>query len=212
MKVVLVAGGPAAELPDLALWPDAAFIGVDAGTVRLLEMGVTPLSAVGDFDSVTAGELKQIEKLVPDLVRAASEKDETDTELGLEKAMGYQPEMVIITGVTGGRLDHYMSALHAVYSYQQKFPAVQFFLVNHQNRIRFLTPGCHRVVQDTNYRFISFYPFSEQVKGLTLRNFKYEVEDESIPFGSTRFISNELEDEGTVCFTAGSCVIIESAD
>ncbi|TWT04667.1 thiamine diphosphokinase [Planomicrobium sp. CPCC 101079] len=212
MKVVLVAGGPAAELPDLASWPEAVFMGVDAGTVRLLEQGITPSCAVGDFDSVSEKEYEEIERLVPDMVRVASEKDETDTELALEKAMSIQPETVVITGVTGGRLDHYMSALHAIYSYQQKFPEVQFFLVNHQNRIRFLDPGSHLVKRDERYRFISFYPFAEEVEGLTLESFKYEVQNESVAFGSTRFISNELQGEGTVSFTKGSCIMIESAD
>ncbi|WKA53547.1 thiamine diphosphokinase [Planococcus shixiaomingii] len=212
MKVVLVAGGPADELPNLASWPDAAFIGVDAGTVRLLDEDIKPDAAVGDFDSVSDAEFKKIEELFPNLVRAASEKDETDTELALEKAMSYQPEIVIITGVTGGRLDHYMSALHAIYSYQKKYAETRFFLINHKNRIRFLSPGHHTVRHDERYRFISFYSFAEEVKGLTLKSFKYEVENESVPFGSTRFISNELTDEGTVSFTAGSCVMIESAD
>lgn len=212
MKVVLVAGGPADELPDLAAWPDAAYIGVDAGTVRLMENGIAPSWAVGDFDSVTPEEYGEIEKLFPGITRVASEKDETDTELALEKAMEFQPETVIITGVTGGRLDHYMSALHAIYSYQRNFPAVYFLLVNHKNRIRFLTPGCHRVKRDERYRFISFYPFAETVEGLTLESFKYEVENESVAFGSTRFISNELEGEGTVSFAKGSCIMIESAD
>jgi thiamine pyrophosphokinase len=212
VKVVLVAGGPAEELPDLSLWPEAAFVGVDAGTVRLLDNGILPSAAVGDFDSVSAKEYEKIERLFPDLVRAASEKDETDTELALEKAMSYQPETIILTGVTGGRLDHYMSALHAVFFYQRNYPETRFFLINRKNRIRFLHPGSHSVLHDENYRFISFYPFAEEVKGLSLSGFKFEVANESIPFGSTRFISNELKDEGTVSFTEGSCIMIESAD
>lgn len=212
MKIVLVAGGPAAEMPDLAMWPDATFIGVDAGTLRLLDKGIVPNDAVGDFDSVSEEEFNRIEKQVPSLTRAPAEKDETDTELALEKAMSYQPELVIITGVTGGRLDHYMSALHAVYSYQLKHPTIQFFLVNHKNRIRFLAPGQHAIQPDERYRFISFYPFAEEVEGLNLKNFKYEVNNEPLPFGSTRFISNELSAEGTVSFLSGSCIMIESTD
>ncbi|MGI2327233.1 thiamine diphosphokinase [Planococcus sp. YIM B11945] len=212
MIIVLVAGGPSIELPDLAQWPKAAFIGVDAGTVTLLNKGITPIAAVGDFDSVSAEELKEIERLFPDLDRAAAEKDETDTELALEKAMEFQPDAVIITGVTGGRLDHYMSALHAIYSFQKKFPDIHFLLVNRQNRIRFLNAGSHTVEPNERYRYISFYPFAEKVEGLLLSGFKYEVADESIEFGSTRFISNELKKIGTVTFSQGSCIMVESSD
>lgn len=212
MKVVLTAGGPASELPDFSLWPDALFIGVDAGTVTLLEKGITPEEAVGDFDSVTSAEYDKIRILFPGLERAAAEKDETDTELALEKAMSYHPETVIITGVTGGRLDHYMSALHAIYTFHQKYPKTRFLLINKQNRIRFLDPGSHEIKRDSRFRFISFYPFAQQVSGFNLSGFKYEVEDETIPFGSTRFISNELEQTGTVSFIEGNCIMIESSD
>ncbi|RNF40641.1 thiamine diphosphokinase [Planococcus salinus] len=212
MIIVITAGGPVQELPDLALWQEADFIGVDAGTLVLLEKGITPVAAVGDFDSVSSDELKKISSLFPGLQLAPAEKDETDTELALKKAMTFQPEIVIVTGVTGGRLDHYMSALHAIYSFQMKFPATKFLLVNRQNRIRFLSPGKHVIKRGEDFRFVSFYPFAEAIRGLSLSNFKYEVLNESIPFGSTRFISNELFSEGIVSIEEGSCIMIESRD
>ncbi|MCJ1907205.1 thiamine diphosphokinase [Planococcus ruber] len=212
MIVVVTAGGPRSEMPDFSEWKEAAFIGVDAGTVVLLDQGIRPIAAVGDFDSVTEEEMQRIEALFPALDRAAAEKDETDTELALVKAMEFSPRQVIVTGVTGGRLDHYMSSLHAVYRMQQEFPDTEFMLVNRQNRIRFLSPGSHRVQADKKYRYISFYPFAETVEGFSLTHFKYEVADETLSFGSTRFISNELETEGIVAFSKGSCAMIESSD
>lgn len=212
MKVVLIAGGPAYELPDFSLWPDAVYVGVDSGTMVLLEKGIKPAAVVGDFDSVTDEELERIKKIFTDLKPVAAEKDETDTELALEKAMTYQPETVIITGVTGGRLDHYMSALHAVYEFHRKYPETDFFLINKQNRIRFLDAGSHEIQRDSRFRFISFYPFAGEIKGFNLKGFKYEVEGEIVRYGSTRFISNELEQTGTVSFTEGNCIMIESSD
>lgn len=212
MTIVITAGGPVEELPDLSLWPDADFIGVDAGTLVLLEKGIMPVAAVGDFDSVSPAEFEKIAALFSGLKLAPVDKDETDTELALGKAMEYDPQTVIVTGVTGGRLDHYMSALHAIYAFQLKFPATEFLMVNHQNRIRFLNPGKHEIRRGEDFRFVSFYPFAEAVKGLSLINFKYEVQNESIPFGSTRFISNELFSEGIVSIEEGSCIMIESRD
>lgn len=212
MTIVITAGGPVEELPDLSLWKDAEFIGVDAGSLVLLEKGITPVTVVGDFDSVSHADLEKISALYPDLEIAPVDKNETDTELALRKAMEYQPEIVVVTGVTGGRLDHYMSALHAIYFFQLNFPATQFLMLNHQNRIRFLNPGRHVIYRGEDFRFVSFYPFAETVKGFSLTNFKYEVNNESIPFGSTRFISNELSSEGIVSIEEGSCIMIESRD
>lgn len=212
MTMVIVGSGPVDELPDFNGWPDAEFIGVDAGTLVLLGQGISPKAAVGDFDSVTPAQMEQIASAVPDIQKANAEKDETDTELALEKAMEAMPAEVIITGVTGGRLDHYMSALHAMYKAHLTHPDTVFYIVNKQNRIRFLAPGNHRIKRNTDFKFISFYPFGAEVTGFTLEHFKYPVSGETIPFGSTRFVSNELEEEGTVSIENGSCVVIESSD
>lgn len=212
MNVVIVGSGPVEELPDFAAWPDAVYIGVDAGTLVLLEQGILPKTAVGDFDSVSEFQLKEIARLFPDFNKAEEAKDETDTELALEKALEFSPKHVYVAGVTGGRLDHYMSALHAVYHVHLNHPDTTFYIVNKQNRIRFIEPGVHKIQRELGYRFISFYPFAEEIEGFTLENFKYPVVDETIRFGSTRFVSNEFVGEGIVSFTKGSCIVIESAD
>lgn len=212
MNVILIAGGPAGELPDFSRFPEALYIGIDSGTLVLLEKGIQPAAAVGDFDSVTDEDYRKIRAVLPDLERSPSEKDQSDTELGLESAMAYQPHQVILAGVTGGRLDHYMSALHTMFKYQQDFPATRFLLLNNQNRIRFLKPGTHQLVKDEQYRYVSFYPFSEEVGGLTLTGFKYPVTNEAVPFGTTRFISNELMGHGSVTIQSGQCLMVESSD
>lgn len=212
MNIILIAGGPAGELPDFSLFPEALYIGIDSGTLVLLDKGIQPAAAVGDFDSVTDEDYEKIRAALPELERSPSEKDQSDTELGLQSAVAYQPEQVILTGVTGGRLDHYMSALHTMFKYQQEFPATRFQLLNNQNRIRFLSPGAHQLVKDEQYRYISFYPFAEEVGGLTLTGFKYPVTDEAVPFGTTRFISNELLGRGSVTIQSGQCLMVESSD
>lgn len=212
MIVVLTAGGPADELPDLSVYNEATHIGVDAGVVTLLDLGIQPNEAIGDFDSVTEAEFEGILRRFPELERSPAEKDASDTELALEKAMHYKPDAVIVTGVTGGRLDHYMAALHIVFDYQKRYPHVQFTVLNKQNRMRFMEPGKYEVMAQPEYRYVSFYPFAEQVSGFTLEGFKYPVEQETIPFGSTRFISNELKGMGTVEFTGGHLIMIESSD
>lgn len=212
MIVMLTAGGPAEELPDLSFYRQAVHIGVDAGVMTLLAHGIKPAEAVGDFDSVSDEEYEQIRAKFPSLERSPADKDESDTELALEKAMHYRPETVIITGVTGGRLDHYMAALHIVFAYQRRYPEVEFVVLNKQNRIRFMEPGEYRMEADPSYAYVSFYPFAEPVSGFTIEGFKYPVTDELIPFGSTRFISNELSGSGSVKFAGGHLIVIESSD
>ncbi|MEZ0482579.1 thiamine diphosphokinase [Planococcus sp. SSTMD024] len=212
MIVVLTAGGPADELPDLSSYKGAVHIGVDAGVMTLLGLGIEPMEAIGDFDSVTDSEYEKIRSAFPSLERSPADKDESDTELALKKAMHYEPDIVIVTGVTGGRLDHYMAALHIVFAYQRSYPHIDFIVLNKQNRIRFMEPGTYQMKVDQDFNYVSFYPFAEEVSGFTIEGFKYPVNDERIPFGSTRFISNELLEDGKLEFTGGHLIVIESSD
>jgi len=65
---------------------------------------------------------------------------------------------------------------------------------------------------DQAFKYVSFYPFAEEVSGFTIKGVKYPVKEQRIPFGSTRFISNELLQDGTIEFTGGHLIVIESSD
>lgn len=212
MIAVIVGGGPADELPDLNQWDSARFIGADAGASVLLQIGISPEAAVGDFDSVSDAEFSVLQRAVSELKRLPADKDETDAELALTHAVSWSPDRIILTGVTGGRLDHFISALHAVFACQLENPDIDVAIMNRNNRIRFLPPGTHVLMGDSSFRYISLYPFQSEVTELTLKGFKYEVTGERMPFGSTRFTSNELPGEGEISFRTGHCLVIESKD
>ncbi|MBO1914079.1 thiamine diphosphokinase, partial [Microvirga sp. 3-52] len=95
MKYAIVcAGGPEHEIADLSGFhvDETVFIGADRGAVHLLEKGITPKEAVGDFDSVSIEEYEKIKKAVKNISKFNAEKDETDTELAIERALSYNPE------------------------------------------------------------------------------------------------------------------------
>ena len=75
-KVALFAGG---NLEHFSLDFDV-LVGVDRGSLFLLEQGVCPDLAVGDFDSVTKEELLCIKDRAKEVVQAHPEKDDTDLE------------------------------------------------------------------------------------------------------------------------------------
>ena len=80
----LLVGGPPAMWPaELAQQTAVPWITADRGALRLLELGITPQVAVGDFDSLSTTELKRVQTQVADIRYAVADKDETDTELAL---------------------------------------------------------------------------------------------------------------------------------
>lgn len=214
-RVVVCAGGPREELPDLsAIQSDQTiFIGVDRGALHLLNEGIVPKEAVGDFDSVSVEEFQLIQSSVEKVDSFQSEKDETDTELAVARAIAYQPEEIILTGVTGGRLDHFESALQLLYRSQLANKDIVLFIKSSNNELSILHPGVHRVKKIVELPYISFFPFGETVVGLTLTGFKYETVNARIEMGMTKFTSNEANAEVcTISFRQGICLMVRSSD
>ena len=59
------------------------FVGVDRGSLWVLEEKLPLALAIGDFDSVTVEEHHLIQKRAQHFVQAQPEKDDTDLELAL---------------------------------------------------------------------------------------------------------------------------------
>jgi len=212
--VVICAGGPPEEIPDLSEFQEQGiFIGADRGALHLLEKGIVPIEAVGDFDSVSKAEYESIKKSVEIVEQFRAEKDETDTELAVHRALTYEPEQIILTGVTGGRLDHTESVLHLLYRLQIDYPNTLFSVRNQLNELSMLLPDTHIIDRDDRFPYISFFPFGGTIKGLTLTGFKYETVDATLETGTTRFTSNELVTcSCTISFIEGICLMVRSSD
>lgn len=216
ITAIVVAGGPKKEvvLDDfLFAHEELYFVGADHGAIVLLEEGITPHAAVGDFDSLTKEEWARIQQSIPNIEDYQAEKNETDTELAILKALEMNPKQIFITGVTGGRLDHYESNLHIVYRLQKKHPTIPMYIINKTNCLQFLFAGEHKLKDKPFYKYLSFYPFAGNVENMTLRGVRYETTNLCMPIGSGRFTSNEIVSEhATVAFTEGCCLMIRSKD
>ena len=83
------------------------FIGVDRGSLFLIEQGIYPDLAIGDFDSVSEEELALVCSQSKEILQAQPEKNDTDLELAVKTAFVRHPQaQVTIFGAFGGRLDY----------------------------------------------------------------------------------------------------------
>jgi thiamine pyrophosphokinase len=215
MKINLVAGGPLSLVPDFQLFDDShvVWVGIDRGVFYLLNAGIKPAMAFGDFDSVTVEELAEIEKEVSDLKKFKPEKDETDMELALNWAIEQQPESISIFGATGGRLDHLMANIQLLLKPLQQGINIPTEIIDTNNILYVKNPGTYTASKLEDFKYISFLPATPTVSGMTLENFKYPLKDCHIPMGSTLCISNELiRDHGTFSFSEGILLVVRSKD
>ncbi|MBS4207666.1 thiamine diphosphokinase [Bacillus sp. FJAT-50079] len=211
----IMAGGPRHLIPDVFQGndQDILWIGVDRGVIYLLDAGIRPDFAVGDFDSISAEEWEKVRSHIQAVNRFKPEKDETDMELAIEWALKHNPDSIKIFGGTGGRSDHFFANAFMLAPYQLKQQTVTFELIDIQNTISIFYPGEYDIEIDNTKKYISFLPLSSEIFGLSLKGFKYPLKDKYVPFGSSLCISNELlQQTGTFSFEKGILMMVRSTD
>lgn len=212
MKIIIVAGGPVENQPDFSMIkkPDGVWVGVDRGVYHLLQKGIVPDLAFGDFDSMKAEEKEWISSFPIRTMEFDSEKDKTDLELALDWAIEESPEKIMLIGATGGRLDHELANIQLMLLGLEA--EVEIEIWDRQNKIQLKKPGNYQVHRD-DYHYVSFLPMNGPVSGLTLTGFKYPLHQQFLAMGSTLCISNELVNKiGTYSFSNGILMLIKSHD
>ena len=207
IKIAVIAGGSIDCLPE----PADLYVGVDAGSLRLLEATLPLDWAIGDFDSVTPEELGRIKDIAERFLQAPAEKDDTDLELALKEIFKAYPQaQVRIYGALGGRMDHMMANLFLAAEPDLAPYMEQIELVDRQNIVRFRSAGQHRLSPIAGMKYISFMP-SDQSR-LTIRHAKYPLDASNYFFkkcySSNEFIGREI----TVTLDRGYLVVIYSKD
>lgn len=212
MKTLLVAGGRCdiIQLKNTAKhMKDSSeklyIIGIDGGMKTLKEAGIKPDIGVGDFDSVNILDYSDtpIEKLCP-------EKDDTDTEHALLMAIDMHPSEIVLMGATGSRLDQTISSIELLKcAVDADVPAV---ILDPTNRIRVAKGETVISKEDSFGYYVSVIPFSEDLTDLTMKGFKYEIEDFTLKKGISRCISNELASDRAVISCSGYYIVMETCD
>lgn len=213
LNVGIVGGGPVSEVPDLHKFKQDNFIwiGADRGNLTLLKQGIQPDYAVGDFDSIKQKDMDMIKNYATFVETFPTEKDETDLEIAVNKALAIHADWVYLFGVTGGRLDHELINIQLLYRLHSL--GIEGAIVNKGNWMELKMPGTHQIKKDPEYPYISFVPLNLEIKGLTLNGFYYPLKNQTVPIGSTLCISNKLTEKiGTFSFTDGILLLIKSRD
>ncbi|HEL1585885.1 TPA: thiamine diphosphokinase [Streptococcus suis] len=207
IKIAVIAGGSFDCLPE----PADLYVGVDAGSLRLLDHSLPLDWAIGDFDSVTSEELGRIKNQAERFLQAPAEKDDTDLELALKEIFKAYPQaQVRIYAALGGRMDHMMANLFLVAEPDLAPYMEQIELVDSQNVVRFRPAGQHRLSPIAGMKYISFIP-SDQSR-LTIRHAKYPL-DASNYFFKKCYSSNEFIDRDIdIQLDQGYVVLIYSKD
>ncbi|WP_172193857.1 thiamine diphosphokinase [Saccharibacillus qingshengii] len=209
-RVVIVSGGAWTDDYLNHIRPGDLLIGADRGALLLIEHGLRPDIAVGDFDSVSGEDVERI--------RASSgridscdpvDKNYTDTELAFELALNERPSEIVMLGVTGGRMDHTLANVQLLIRALRH--QVVCTIRDRNNYIR-LT-GSHLVVEERGFTYVSLIPATMEVSGVTLEGFEYPLQNATLRQGQSLSVSNKLAGPtGTVTIESGLLLVIQSRD
>jgi len=126
-----------------------------------------------------------------DVRRFPTEKDEIDSELGSMVAQELGAKVLIFTGVIGDRIDHSLGVLQLMYLLRKKnlIP----YIIEEKFEVGILENESLNLSCSIG-EIWSILPLSGNAVGLTLKGFKYTLQNAKMPFGKPFGISNETVD------------------
>lgn len=186
-------------------------IAADRGLLAADKLDLTPDYILGDFDSVPLDILSKYKAKSIPIESFPTMKDKTDTHIAFEMALSYKPWAIDLVGATGSRMDHAMSNMDLLILAVNQ--GIDARILDTNNKIYLKNKSFVIKKNQQEGDFISFSPFSHQVKGLRLHGFKYPLDGITLTKGSSLGISNELlEEEGRVEFEEGILAVFETKD
>ena len=172
----------------------------DGGANFTYELDLIPKKIYGDLDSIKNDVKEFYQEKNVNFIKFKVEKDYTDSELVLNEVQD-KYDVIYCIGGLGGSIDHELTNINLLAKYSN------LIFISEKEKIFKI---------DTKYKFndmistkISFIIFSDEVKGLSLQGFKYNVKNLDIKKGETRCISNIIiEKESEISIKSGSILCI----
>jgi thiamine pyrophosphokinase len=206
-RIIIFANG---ELPDLTkarslLRPGDFVICADGGTRHVLDLNVRPDLIIGDLDST---DLEAIRKFREDGVNIEShprDKNETDLELAINRAIEWHPQQIVIVAALGGRLDQTLANIMLLTD-----PRLSPFDMRLDDGVEEIQLCRERVeVQGRAGDLVSLIPWQGVVFGIRTEGLRWPLHRETLYPDKTRGISNEMiGDAASVSMESGLLLIV----
>lgn len=198
VKTIIICGGaqaPALDKIKNYYNEGTIIIGVDRGSLVLIEAGYHIDIALGDFDSVNPQEFQTIKDNTDRVEVFSPMKDDTDMELALSLILAEygEPENLYIFGAIGekkGRIDHFIANLWMVYQPRFKNLIEVMVFIEKKHQIRFYQAGQHILLPQENTNYLSIISLTA-VEDLKIQGALYELDYTSLSYPRA-YISNEF--------------------
>lgn len=212
VKTIIITGGNINEefiKNEISKGNYKNIIAVDKGLEILDTCKIRPNYIIGDFDSLNENIL---EKYINDssikIIKLNPEKDFTDTHMAIKLAIELQSTEITIIGAIGTRIDHTLANIHILKEPLEK--NIKCNILNENNNITLINKT---TIVKKEYPYISLIPLTTKVEGVTLKGFKYTLNEATMKIGESVGVSNEqIDKDGIIEIKEGILVVIQSKD
>ncbi|MCD4685143.1 MAG: thiamine diphosphokinase [Anaerolineae bacterium] len=188
--------------------PESRIIAADGGARRALACDRTPDLVIGDCDSLSADEVRDLESRGAQIVRFPAAKDETDLELALVRAAQDGATWLRIIGAVGDRLDQTLANFYLLTLDDLIGRDVR--LVAGRQTLWLLRPGTH-TLHGTPGDTLSLLPLSGATENIRTTGLQYPLRGETLRLGPARGVSNVFATEtATITFSAGLLIAVQT--
>ena len=206
-RIIIFANG---ELPDLEkarslLQRDDYIICADGGARHALALDLKPNLIIGDMDSAEKEQLQQFQEAEVSMELFPHDKNETDLELAIRRAVELNPAQIIIIAGLGGRLDQTLANITLLTDSRLSNIDIRLddgveesFLCRDQVQVR-----------GRSGDIVSLIPWGGVVSEVQTTNLKWPLHRETLYPDRTRGISNEmLGESATISIGSGLLLIV----
>jgi thiamine pyrophosphokinase len=213
MKAVIVAGGEPLAVDKTQLEGADLLVAADAGASWLAEAGVTPDLLIGDLDSIPSDLLARLETAGVPIERHPTDKDASDAELAVDRAVTHGADRVVVIGALGGeRLDHQLA--NVLLLAYETWPAtlLDLSIVRGGTQLRAARGGGRLELRGGVGDLVSLLPLGGDAVGVRTDGLRYPLDGEDLHVGRSRGLSNVVERApASVSLDRGTLLVIETS-
>ena len=167
---------------------DDILIAADGGTRHVLDLGRVPRLVVGDMDSLEKADWKKLEEAGVEIEMFPRDKNETDLELALDRAVEMGNREILILGALGGRVDQTLGIISLLGGPQ--LSAFDLRLDDGQTEAFLVRARSN--VEGRRGDLVSLIPWGGEASGIRTEGLKWPLSNETLFAHKTRGISNEM--------------------
>ncbi|MGE5474864.1 MAG: thiamine diphosphokinase [Ignavibacteriales bacterium] len=208
MRSVIISNGVIEDYKAIAemIKEDDYIVCADGGSMHARKLGLVPNLIIGDCDSIDQETLDYYESKGVKIETHPRDKDQTDTQLAVERAYEMGGREMLLIGCTGTRFDHTFGNVAMLIWLMKR--GVRGIIVNKHNEIHVLDR--YILLEGKPGDRLSLLPITPKIDGIFTTGLKFALENGELVYDQPRGMSNEfIADQAQIVIRDGMLMVVK---